>query len=563
MNRNFKNWIILGLFSIVFLLSSVGSDKAAFKAQNSLEERVDELFSKYNETDSPGIAVLAVRDGKVLLRKGYGLANLEHRVPITPETVFDIASVSKQFCGMAISMLIEQGKIALEEDVRKYIPELPDFGQTITIDHLVHHTSGIRDWPGTLRLAGWHHHDVISFDQILTMAFAQQGLNFKPGDEYIYSNTGFNLLAELVGRVTGKTFRQWTDENIFQPLGMKNTHFHDDHTEVVPNKAYGYSRSRDGKFYAVPNLLTAVGSSSLYTTIDDLAQWVKNLDDPRVGGKAVFERMLIRGKLNSGRKTGYAFGLGIGTYRGLKTISHGGSWASFRTFLVHFPEQHFSVVTLLNFSPSNSTQAAYDVASIYLEDVLKPRPKSKPRTEPKPVEVPVEVLNDYVGIYRLGKAWYVTITREGDSLMTQATAENKFPMTATSETRFWVEAYSAPIVFKKDKEGRTELFYYRGMTCPKLENVPEPGPEQLAKLTGEYESEELKTSYTIALEDGKLVAKHWRHGTISLTHAYKDDFRGSQYFMSSVEFFRSENGESAGFNVTAGRSRNQLFTKKK
>ena len=211
MNRNFKNRIILGLFSIAFLLSSVGSDTAAFRAQDSLEERVDKLFSFLNETDSPGIAVLAVRDGKVLLRKGYGLANLEHRVPITPETVFDIASISKQFCGMAISMLIEQRKIALEDDVRKYIPELPDFGQTITIDHLVHHISGIRDWGGTLGLAGWRMDDVISFEQILTMAFNQQGLNFKPGDEYTYSNTGYNLLAELVGRVTGKTFRQWTD----------------------------------------------------------------------------------------------------------------------------------------------------------------------------------------------------------------------------------------------------------------------------------------------------------------------------------------------------------------
>ena len=552
----------MGLFSIAFLLSSVGSDTAAFRAQDSLEERVDKLFSFLNETDSPGIAVLAVRDGKVLLRKGYGLANLEHRVPITPETVFDIASISKQFCGMAISMLIEQRKIALEDDVRKYIPELPDFGQTITIDHLVHHISGIRDWGGTLGLAGWRMDDVISFEQILTMAFNQQGLNFKPGDEYTYSNTGYNLLAELVGRVTGKTFRQWTDENIFKPLGMKNTRFLDDHTEVISDKAYGYSRSRDGKFSARLNGLTAIGSSSLYTTIDDLAQWVKNLDNPWVGGKAVLERMLIRGKLNSGRQTGYAFGLGIGTYRGLKTISHGGAWASFRTFLVHFPEQHFSVVTLLNFSPSNATKAAYDVANIYLEDVLKARPKSKPRTEPKPVEVPVEVLDDYVGIYRLGKGWYVTITREGNSLMTQATAENKFPMTATSETRFWVEAYRAPIVFKKGKEGRTELFSYRGMTCPKLENVPEPGPEQLAKLTGEYESEELKTTYTIAVEDGKLVAKHRRYGTISLTYAYKDDFRGP-WFMRSVEFFRSDNGEVAGFNVTISRCRNQLFTKKK
>jgi hypothetical protein len=199
---------------------------------------------------------------------------------------------------------------------------------------------------------------------------------------------------------------------------------------------------------------------------------------------------------------------------------------------------------------------------IYLADKLRPRPKAaRKRPEPEPVPVPIKVLDEYVGTYRLRKGWYVTISRSGDRLMTQATAEDKFPMTATSETRFWVKDYNAPIIFRRNKAGQVSHFLYRGMTCPKLENVPAPNLEQLAELTGEYKSEELKTFYTIALEDGKLVAKHRRHGTINLTYAYKDDFRGSVWFMRSVEFYRNKAGEVAGFKVTQDRSRNQRFIK--
>jgi CubicO group peptidase (beta-lactamase class C family) len=552
------------LFLFITLLTVVGTFSSVQEKQNALEQKVDALFVELDKADSPGVAVLVQRNGEVLLRKGYGMASLEHKVPITPETVFDIASVSKQFAGMAISMLIEKGKISLKDEIHRYVPELPDFGHTITIDHLVNHTSGLRDWPGSLALAGWRMDDVISFEQILTFVFNQQDLNFEPGAEYSYSNTGYNVLAELVERVLGQTFREWTDVNIFKPLGMKNTHFQDDHTEVVPNKAYAYARSRDGKFSAVPNGLTALGSSSLYTTIDDLAKWCMNFDDPKVGGKNVVERMMQKGVLKSGKEINYAFGLSKGQYRSLKTISHGGSWASFRTYLVHFPEKKFSVVVLLNYSPSNSNQAAFNVVDIYLADELKPRsaPVKKKKPLRKPIEVPVSVLEEYVGTYRLGPAWYVTITKDGDRLMSYATAEQIVPMTARSQSQFWVEDYGSSIMFRRDEEGEVLNFIYRGMTCPKLEDIPLPTLEQLAEYEGEYESEELKTSYVVVLENGTLVAKHRRYGTISLTLGWKDDFRGGIWFMRSVEFFRDEEGRVAGFKVSQNRSRNQKFIKR-
>ena len=240
------------------------------------EKKVDALFASISD-ETPGAAIVVVKDGKILLKKDYGLANLEHQIPIDSKTVFDIASISKQFCGMAIAVLIEQGLLAYDDDIRKYIPELYDFDETITIGHLLHHTSGIRDWTNSLALAGWSFDDVISMDQILNMAYHQNSLNFRPGSEYLYSNTGYNLLAEVVHRITGKTFREWTHDNIFEPLGMSQSHFYDDHNEVVPFKASSYFRGQDDQFYHSVNSLTALGSSSLYTTTSDLAKWGKQL----------------------------------------------------------------------------------------------------------------------------------------------------------------------------------------------------------------------------------------------------------------------------------------------
>lgn len=251
---------------LLLVLLSIGS-ACAQQPPDGRAAKVDSLFAHLHKTTSPGLAVLVVQDGRVLLRKGYGMASLEHQIPITPATVFDIASVSKQFAGMAVAMLAEGGKISLDDDIRKYIPELPDFGHKITISHLVHHTSGLRDWPGALSVAGWRMDDVISFEQILTMAYRQRDLNFTPGSEYAYSNTGYNVLVEMMQRVTGKSFREWTDTHLFAPLGMHDTHFHDDHREVVVNKAYGYEQAGPGSFRALHDGLTALGSSSLYTPV--------------------------------------------------------------------------------------------------------------------------------------------------------------------------------------------------------------------------------------------------------------------------------------------------------
>jgi CubicO group peptidase (beta-lactamase class C family) len=526
--------------------------------------KADSLFAHLNKTTSPGLAVLVVRNGQVLLRKGYGMANLEHKIPITPATVFDIASVSKQFAGMAVAMLVEQGKISLDDDIRKYIPELPDFGHKITIDHLVHHTSGLRDWPGALSVAGWQMDDVISFEQILTMAYHQRDLNFTPGSEYAYSNTGYNVLVEMMQRVTGKSFREWTDTHLFKPLGMHNTHFQDDHQEVVAGKAYGYGRSDTGSFRTIHDGLTALGSSSLYTTIDDLAKWAVNLDNPKVGGPAVLARMLQTGVLNDGKKIKYAFGLEVDQHQGLKTIAHSGGWAGFNTHLVHFPDQHLSVVALSNSDAASAGRAAYDLADLYLGSQVKPAKAVDAAKKPtfRRVGVNTATLDAYVGTYRLGPAWYVTIARNGNQLTAYATEEEVVPLTAQSQSAFWVAAYGDSIVFNRNPAGRVIGFTYRSMSCPKMENFRLGDQQKLEEFTGTYASEEFGTEYTVAVEAGKLVMKHRRHGTLPLNAAWKDDFRGDEWFMQGVAFYRSGTGKVAGLTITQGRNRNMRFVKK-
>lgn len=553
-----KNAIgFLVLFLLFISITTIAQD-----LKTTLEITSDSLFQTENYEKIPGAAVLVIKDGEVLLRKGYGLANLEHQVPISSSTVFDIASVSKQFAAMAIAMLVDEGNISLEDDVRTYIPELPDLGHKITIDHLVHHTSGLRDWPGTLALAGWDMEDVISFDQILRMAFHQQALNFEPGSTHVYSNTGYNVLAEIIQRVSGQSFRVWTDQHIFKPLGMKDTHFHDDHQEVIQNRAYGYYQG-DSAYKRITNGLTALGSSSLFTTIDDLGKWVINFDQQKVGNEVTFNTMKQKGVLNNGEEINYAFGLVHGEYKGLPTLSHGGSWAAFRTFLLYFPEQKCSIIVLMNHAPSNPNYYTYQLAEVCLKKYVQVEEDKETEEDEKTeiVSIDDDILKEYVGMYKLGPAWYVTISKEKDQLITQATDEDAFPMTALSDSIFKVEGYGGrTIAFKRGENGLVSHFIYNGMTCPKLEGEGMLDDAQLASLTGTYWSDELNTLYKVGVEKGILELTNRNLGTISLLPAWKDDFRGN-WFASSVEFIRDEEGKGVEMMVTNYRSRNQRFVR--
>ena len=337
----------------------------------TFESKIDALFDVHNEQDQPGVVLAIIRNGGVIYQQGYGMADLEHETQITPSTVFDIASVSKQFTGFAIAKLTFDGIISLDDNVRKYLPEMPDFGDKITVRHLVHHTSGLRDWVQSMVVAGVRMDDVISFQHILKMVKHQQSLNFKPGQMYLYSNTGYNLLAEIVQRVTNQLFADWTVSNIFRPLGMSNTYVCDNHEMVVKNRASSYYQ-HEGRFCNAVDNLTALGSSSLYSTVEDLTKWVLNFDDKQVGGDQVIELMHQKGKLNSGEQIDYAFGQRVGMYKGLRIADHSGSWRGFRSHLIRFLDRMFSVVILSNYASSDPTGWANEIADLHFVDLPDP-----------------------------------------------------------------------------------------------------------------------------------------------------------------------------------------------
>jgi CubicO group peptidase (beta-lactamase class C family) len=453
--------LAIGLPSDARPLSPVLTGVGAVHAPDTLSAAVDRIFERWHRPDSPGAAVLVLRDGKVVHAKGYGMADLEQGVPIRTTTVFDIASVSKQFGAMAVALLEAEGRLSMDDDVHAYLPELPDFGQRITLRHLVHHTSGLRDWPGTLAIAGWDYQDVISFRQILGMALHQRELNFVPGAEHAYSNTGYNLLAEIVARVSGMSFRRFCQERIFEPLGMANTHFHDDHTEIVRDRAHSYRRAPDGTYRVVVNSLTALGSSSLFTTAEDLARWVGNFENPVVGGPAVIRRMQERGVLNGGDTIPYAWGQSLGRYRGLETWSHGGSWAGYRTTLVRFPAQRSAVVILANTAEANPAALANQIADVLLADAFTEPAPQAPAPSPPPDEgwsPSAEELQQYVGEYRsdeLLTSWRLEVV--AGALVARHFRKGEVRLRPLARDRFQGEPFGE-LQFARDEAGAVTGF---------------------------------------------------------------------------------------------------------
>jgi CubicO group peptidase (beta-lactamase class C family) len=377
----FKNRILKSCLLLAFLAFA----DSTFYGQttgNAIDKQIDQLFSNYNST-TPGVAVAIVQDGKIIFKKGYGTANLEYDIPVTPKTVFQIASVSKQFTAFSIYLLEKQGKISLEDDIRKYLPEVPDAGKTIRIKHLLAHTSGIKDQAALLSLAGWRSADVTTTQHILRLISQQKELNFEPGSQYLYSNTGYTLLAEIVKRVSGQSFAEFTKKNIFVPLKMTNTQIYNDSERIVKNRADSYELQNG--IYKKQSLNDSVeGASNLYTTVEDLAKWILNFEKPVAGDAELIKRFNEPSLLNNGERVVYSISDGQPgyhakgqihwNYRGSHLISHGGHAAAFRSFLGRFPDKHLAIIALSNDEHYQNFNTSIKIAEFYLKDDLKPNP---------------------------------------------------------------------------------------------------------------------------------------------------------------------------------------------
>lgn len=426
--------------ALVVAFSAVSPGARPAQAQD-LSATVDSIFAQLDRPDAPGAAVAIVKDGVVVLERGYGSAQLEYGVAITPATVFHVASVSKQFTAFAIVLLAHDGKLSLDNDIRTHLPELPDFGRRITIRQLIHHTSGIRDQWELLMMAGWRLDDVITRDQIMALMRRQRELNFEPGAEYLYSNMGYSLLAEIVERVSGVTFGEFLHERVFEPLGMTATHVHSDHQMPVPNRAYSYRPAASGWSTAVLSYANQ-GATSLFTTVGDLAKWIGNLETGQVGGAGAIAQMRERGVLNSGDTIAYAFALIRADLQGREIWQHGGADAGFRSQIAWYPEDRLGIIVLSNAATGNPGPLTERLAHAWLGLEL-PDATQAPVTPParrNPTAAPsltAAQLDSYTGDYyspELGTVY--TIELRAGALVASHVRLGVMAMTAVAADTF-------------------------------------------------------------------------------------------------------------------------------
>ncbi|GAB5527001.1 MAG: hypothetical protein Roseis2KO_48730 [Roseivirga sp.] len=548
----------LGVFISLFALT------AHSQTTTELQERLAAVFNDFDDADKPGAAVAILQGGKVVFKNGYGSANLEYDFPVRTNTPFHVASVAKQFTAFSILLLEAEGKLSLQDDIRKYIPELPDFGHKITLYHLLTHTSGLRDQWNLFLLKGVRPDDVITTRQVLTMMSQQRELNFAPGEEYLYCNTGYTLLAETVSRVSGLSFAAFTRQRIFKPLGMKQSVFVDDHELIIPGRAQSYY-SPDGQTFKKRVLNYAnPGPTNLVTTVEDLSQWVLNFQQHKVGGEALFEKLQTPARLNNGKTFGGALGLFVGNYNGHKEVGHGGADAGFRVQISMFPEEDFAVIVLGNSAEFDAEGIAHSLTDLYLKPAEK---DTKESTERKFIALSKKQLRAYEGNYvNHNRGFTRHIYLKGDSLMHFRTENNESALAPLSANTFKVMNVPPDVIVAFElKDGV--------MTATETVNGGEPRPlekfdpkpytdNDWLNLEGTYYSPELSTHYSLTYKDGKLSAHHQRMGTIHLEKVKHDFFLGDRGFFGQVDLVRDEQGKVTGLKVSNGRVRNLVFEKR-
>jgi CubicO group peptidase (beta-lactamase class C family) len=588
-SASYFTMFLMVLILSAFTIQGEEHKKEPSQKQLTINERIDELFNEMNSIDSPGASVAVVKDGIVVYRNGFGSAQLEYNIPITPSTVFHVASVSKQFTCMAISMLEAQGKLSADDDVRKYLPELPGFGKKITLLHLMNHTSGLRDQWELLMMAGWRMEDVITQEDILTLVKRQKELNFNPGERYLYCNTGYTLLAEVVSKVTGQPFEEWTQENIFNPLGMLNTHFHKNHQMIVKNRAYSYSKNDKKEWRRSILNYANVGATSLFTTVEDMANWMRNFDEKRVGDDALFKKMITKGVLNDKKETSYGRGLGLGDFNGIKYIGHGGADAGFRSHMIYVPKFKLGVVILSNFASAQPNRLARQIAMIYAESALKQHSKKsstqkdsqktankkekkekKKSKKKKPIKLNAKKMKAFTGTFWLkkdkllrnilfekGKLYYVRNPHSRSELI---------PMTDTKFPKFKMKGFPILITVtfadKKENHYQKISVFVEGDDTIDGNRIDDfkPTKEDLKIYTGRYYSDELDVYYRLHLEEDALVLKNRTTNDAKLKPLPEDNFTFVANW-GNLEFQRDKEGNISGFKLTGRRVLNLKFIK--
>ncbi|HVQ54903.1 MAG TPA: serine hydrolase domain-containing protein [Thermoanaerobaculia bacterium] len=531
--------------------------------------KVDAIFRDVDRSDSPGCAVGVYRDGQIAYARGYGMANLELHVGNTSQTVFDIGSVSKQFTAIAIHLLAREGKLSLDDDIRKWVPEIPSYGKTVTLRHLLHHTGGLRDYIELMSLQGMVEEDLSPESDVLEIMARQKAPNFAPGEDYLYCNTGYNLLALVVEKASGQSLRDFSEQRIFAPLGMRHTQISDSHTRIIPNRATGYQKEGSGYGIEMSDW-EQTGDGAVLTTVEDLFRWNQNFFEPKVGDAKLIADMQVVGVLNSGKKIDYASALRLGPYRGLPTVSHSGSWAGYRAQLLRFPEQKFAVACLCNDGgASNPSQLSRKVAEVYLGGLMRAEPAG---TAPKKGAAPAPKyaasgaeLQKLAGAYLsrdTGRIVHVTVAGKG---LSADAGTQKLTLVPASSGRFRIEeSDGAEVQFDAVAGGRPVMRVTTGdLDDREIEvfdpvGVASPGPAELAELAGDYTSEELATTWRLVVENGKLYVRHRGLSKDPLVPTVKDAMNLDGM---NLRFRRDGAGKVTGFTLDEGRVRGIGFKK--
>lgn len=569
---------IVRFAGMVVALLLIASAERAQTLAPEMAKQVDKVFAKWDRADSPGCALGVYRGGQIIYKRGYGMEDLNEDVHITPGTVFHVASMSKQFTAASIVLLAQQGKLSLDDDLRKYIPELPDFGQKITIRNLAHHTSGLRDQWNLLELAGWRYSkDLITDEDVMSVMTRQKELNFKPGERHVYCNTGYTLMGLIVKRVSGMSLREFTTKNIFEPLGMTRTHFRDDHAEIIKHDAVGYEQESGRPFEISITNFDTVGATSLHTTVEDLQRWDENFYHPKVGGEAFVRQMLERGKLNNGEQLDYAFGLVLEKYKGLPTVGHGGADAGYRSDMTRFPKQHFSVAVLCNSAETVPSVLAQKVADIVLAKEIKAAEAATPAKEAvaksagpaASVVLTAGQMAGFTGLYwnREDDAFERVFVKDG-KLQGDLGGEEALVLKPFAESRFhiadkpWGDQVEIHFVAPSgDKQRRMEQSFGGGKpTVFETAEAFSPSGAELSEYAGAYASEEIDPVYRIVLDGDKLSLARLKHKADTLRPAVRDVFTGD---IGTVRFMRDPaEGHVSGFVLNAGRIQNFRFVRR-
>ncbi|HEX6047570.1 MAG TPA: serine hydrolase domain-containing protein [Pyrinomonadaceae bacterium] len=543
---------LLFVFTVVAFLSTATPAQVPDKTKVVAgAERAFEKVTKAYVAPAPGCAAAVSLNGDVVFEKAFGLADMEHNVPNTTETIFESGSVAKQFTAAALVLLQQDGKLSIDDPVRKYIPELPDYGVPLTIRHLLNHTSGIRDWGTVMSLTGAGRGDrVVSQDLAFDVITHQRALDFTPGAEYSYSNSGYNLAAIIIERVSKQKFPAFVEQRLFKPIGMKNSSWRDDYQRIVPGRAQAYSRPGNGPWRLNMPFMNVYGNGGMLTTVGDWMKWNAMLDSQSLGAPLV-NALETRGVLNDGRKIAYALGLEVGVYKGLKDISHGGATAGYQTFLARYPDQKVSVGVMCN----GTSPSAGEIAANITDEIFGPFPQTA-KTEP--VKVAEDEMKKFVGVWRNEKT-------HGPA---RFTVENGMPrwrgarMTAMGGGQFG--AGENRLKFTVDKDGHpvsAETVDSDGeVTKYVAEKEWTPTAADLASFKGDWFSEEAGARFTFAVEGDKAVFKQRPATSLPLQPLYKDHFNIQGYVLW---FTRDKDGNVNGLHVGAPRMRDMPFVRVK